>query len=139
MGIQLADSNMVVQFFQDPRYAQELIIFIDARDDKHYTEGHIPGAFQLDYYREENYLPTVLPACLTAEQIVVYCTGGNCEVSVFAAMTLMKNRIPPNKILVYAGGMAEWGAGGLPVELGPRKSGNIRPSKTAAAAGGGNP
>lgn len=65
-GLHLADSNRVIQLFRDPRFEQGLVVFIDAREDSHYEEGHIPGAYQLDYYRPENYLPTVLPACQIA-------------------------------------------------------------------------
>src|ERR1035437_8536697 len=62
-GLQLVDSNQVTQLFRDPRYDQELVVFVDARDDRHYQEGHIPGAYQFDHYRAENYLATVLPVC----------------------------------------------------------------------------
>src|SRR5438046_2288026 len=74
-GLQLIRSNEVAQLFSDPRYQQGTVIFIDARNDQHFHEGHIPGAWQLDHYHPEKYLPTVIPLCLTAEQIVVYCTG----------------------------------------------------------------
>src|SRR5438477_6220076 len=87
-GLQLADSNLVAKLFKDPRKAQDMVIFIDARDDQHYQAGHIPGAYQLDHYHLENYLPTVLPVCQTAEQIIVYCTGGSCEDSEQTAIFL---------------------------------------------------
>ena len=128
-GLQLIDSNQVVQLFRDPRYEQELVVFIDARDDRHYQEGHIPGAYQFDHYRPENYLAIVLPVCQTAEQIVVYCTGGDCEDSEFAAIFLRDAGIPKEKLFVYVGGMTDWTTNGLPVEIGERKSGNFRPVK----------
>ena len=53
-GLQLAGSNEVMRLFHDPRYEQELVVFIDAREDKDYQEGHIPGAYQLDHYHPEN-------------------------------------------------------------------------------------
>lgn len=128
-GLQLVESNQVAQLFRDPRYEQELIVFVDARDDRHYQEGHIPGAYQFNHYRAENYLATVMPVCQTAQQIVVYCTGGDCEDSEFAAMFLRDAGIPKEKLFVYAGGMTEWTTNGLPVEIGGRKSGNFRPAK----------
>lgn len=124
-GLQLADSNQVIQLFGDPRYEQELVIFVDARDDRHYQEGHIPGAYQFDHYRAENYLPIVLPVCQTAQQIVVYCMGGDCEDSEFAAITLASTGIPMERFYVYGGGMSEWMTNGLPVEVGERKSGKL--------------
>ncbi|HWH72296.1 MAG TPA: rhodanese-like domain-containing protein, partial [Candidatus Sulfotelmatobacter sp.] len=58
--------------------------------------------------------------------IVVYCNGGNCEDSELAATMLRDAGIPKDKLLVYGGGMTEWTTNGLPVELGQRKSGNLR-------------
>ena len=124
-GLQLVESNQVAQLFRDPRYEQELIVFIDARDDRHYLEGHIPGAYQFDHYRAANYLATVLPVCETSEKIVVYCTGGDCEDSEYAAITLRDVGIPKEKLFVYGGGMTEWITNGLPVEVGGRKSGSF--------------
>ena len=126
-GLQLADSNLVANLFRDPRYEQELVVFIDSRADREYLAGHVPGAYQLDHYRFEKYLPAVLPVCQTAEQIVIYCNGGDCEDSEFAAITLRDAGIPATNLLVYAGGLAEWTTNGLPLELGERKSGNFKP------------
>lgn len=128
-GLQLVESHEVAQLFRDPRYEQGLIVFIDDRDDQHYQEGHIPGAYQFNHYRAENYLATVMPVCQTAQQIVVYCTGGDCDDSEFAAIMLRDAGIPKEKLFVYASGMAEWNASGMPVEIKERKSGNFRPVK----------
>ena len=128
-GLQLADSNLVASLYHDPRFEQELVVFIDSRADKEYQAGHVPGAYQLDHYHIEKYLPGVLPVCLTAERIVLYCNGGECEDSEFAAITLRDAGIPATNMLVYAGGMAEWAANGLPVERGERKSGDLAPQK----------
>ncbi len=124
-GLNLADSNQVIQLFHDPRCQQNLVLFVDARDDDHYKKAHIPGAYQLDYYRPENYLATLLPLCQLAEQIVVYCNGGNCEDSEFAANFLLSAGMPKEKLLVYAGGLTEWETNRLPVEIGERLSGQI--------------
>ncbi len=128
-GLQLLASDQVTQLSYDLRYEHGLIVFVDARDDRHYQDGHIPGAWQFDHYRAENYLANVLPVCLAAEQIVVYCQGGDCEDSEFAALTLSSVGIAKEKLFVYGGGMTEWMTNGLPVELGARKSGNLRPAK----------
>lgn len=124
-GIAMADGEHVGALFRDSRYQQGLIVFIDARDDANFQSGHIPGAYQLDYYRPEKYLPEVLQAAQLAEQIVIYCAGGTCEDSEFAAQ-LLAGAVPPQKLLVYPGGMAEWLTNGMPVEVGPRGSGVIR-------------
>src|SRR6266550_5306587 len=87
-GLQPIDAREALQLFRDPLHELESIVFIDARDDRHYAEGHIPGAYQFDRYYPEKHLPTVLPVCLSATRIVVYCSGGSCEDSEFAALTL---------------------------------------------------
>lgn len=126
-GMHLADSNRVVELFHDPRRQQDLVIFIDARDEEHYDKGHVPGAYLFDYYHPENYLATVLPACQVAEDIVVYCNGGDCEDSELASTFLRDAGIPPVKLWVYGGGMSEWSTNGLPVEIGQRQSGQFLP------------
>jgi rhodanese-related sulfurtransferase len=127
-GLELADSNQVLQLFQDPRRLQGMVLFVDARDDNHYQQGHIPDAYQLDYYHPDNYLGALLPFCQVAQQVVVYCAGGQCEDSEFAATFLISAGIAKEKLLVYGGGMAEWATSGMPVEIGGRSSGLMRPN-----------
>jgi rhodanese-related sulfurtransferase len=122
-GLQVIDRAGVETSFRDPQYEQELIVFIDARDDRHYQEGHIPGAYQFDRYYPEKHLGTVLPACLNATKVVVYCSGGKCEDSEFAALALKDAGVPLDRLSVFIGGIAEWSANRLPLELGGRKSG----------------
>lgn len=119
-GLHLVRSNEVIELFRDPRREQGLVLFVDARDDAHFAAGHIPGAWPFDRYRPEAYLPTVLPACLAALKVVVYCNGGECEDSEFAAVMLREAGVAADSLLVYAGGIAEWKTLGLPVETGPR-------------------
>lgn len=122
-GLRVVDDAEVVRLFQDPRRTQELIVFVDARDERHFREGHIPGAHPFDRYRPEEYLPNLLPVCQTAEEIVVYCTGGDCEDSEFAALALRDAGVPVERLAVYVGGIAAWQTLGQPVETGDRGSG----------------
>ena len=126
-GLQLADSNQVVQFFHDPRREQDGVIFIDARiDDEHYRAGIFPGAYLFDRFHAENYLTNVLQVCLIAQQIVFYCNGGECDDSEQAAIMLRDSiGIPKEKLFVYGGGITEWATNGLPIELGQRNSGQF--------------
>jgi rhodanese-related sulfurtransferase len=125
-GLQLADSNRVAQLFHDPSREQDGVIFIDARDEEHYQSGHIPGAYHFDRFHPENYLTNVLQVCLTAQEIVFYCNGGECDDSEHAAIMLRDSiGIAKEKLFVYGGGMTEWATNGLPIELGPRNSGQL--------------
>jgi rhodanese-related sulfurtransferase len=125
-GLQMIDGRRAERLFQDPRFHQDLVVFVDARDAEHFREGHIPGAYEFDPYHPEKYIGAILPVCQAAEQIVVYCTGGDCEDSQFAAITLRDAGISNQKLFVYEGGISEWTTNALPIETGDRKSGNLR-------------
>ncbi len=125
-GLQVITGPEVHQLFQDPRYAQELVVFVDARNQAQYRQGHIPGAYPFDHYRAMEELPNVLPACLNTDQVVVYCTGGDCEDSEFGTITLRDAGVPADRLFVFIGGIAEWTAEGYPVETGERQSGMMR-------------
>jgi rhodanese-related sulfurtransferase len=111
--------------FEDPLYEAGGLLFVDARRDEDYAAGHVPLALQFDHYRAERYLDAVVQAAPGTSRIVVYCNGGECEDSAFAATTL-KNFLPdPSVICVYVGGIEEWQAKGMPVETGERGSGQL--------------
>jgi rhodanese-related sulfurtransferase len=124
-GLQWVDEKTALRLYDDPGFQQQLIVFIDARDEEQYQAGHIPGAYEFNPYYPERYLLTVLPVCQVAEKIVVYCQGGDCEDSQFAAVTLRDAGIQNQKLSVLIGGMTEWMTNGWPVETGKRNSGNV--------------
>jgi len=124
-GFQPIDTPEVLRLHRDPDYGQELTVFVDARNDRSYAEGHIPGAWQFDRYYPEEHLPDLLPACLVAARVVVYCTGGECEDSEFAVLTLRDAGVPAEAMAIYVGGFNEWKEHQLPVETGARHSGAI--------------
>jgi rhodanese-related sulfurtransferase len=124
-GLQLIDGGRAAKLFRDPRFKQNDIVFIDARDESHYQEGHIPGACEFDPYHPDKYFATILPICQAAEQIVVYCNGGDCDDSETAAILLRNVGIENRKLFIYGGGITEWTNDGLPVEIGARNSGNL--------------
>ena len=130
-GLGVVDLNQVTQLFNDPRREQDLVVFVDARKDEHYEEGHIPGAYQFDYYYPAKYAGVVLPVCQNAQQVVVYCTGGDCEDSRHTAVMLSQAGIDKSKLFVYVGGITEWKAKSLPLEIGARKSGVIQNTNAA--------
>jgi rhodanese-related sulfurtransferase len=125
-GLQLIDGPQATKFFHDPRFQQNMVLFVDARNETEYQKGHIPGAYEFDPYHPEKYFDIVVPVCQKAEQVVVYCNGGDCDDSENAAIWLRDNAgISNQKICVYAGGFAEWTTNNLPVETGARNSGTL--------------
>ena len=126
-GLQPIAHEEVTRLWRAPDYGKG-IVFVDARDDGHYRAGHIPGAYQFNSYEMEKYFPTILPVCLGATQVVVYCNGGDCEDSEFAAITLGQAGVPLSRLAVYTGGMSEWAGDRLPLELDDRNSGRMKPA-----------
>ena len=111
--------------FEDPLYDAGALLFIDARHDEDYAAGHVPRALQFDHYHAERYLDAVMAAAPGTSRIVIYCNGGQCEDSEFAATTLKDFLPESSRISVYVGGIEEWRARGMPVETGARGSGAI--------------
>jgi rhodanese-related sulfurtransferase len=122
-GLQELKLNQVKILFRDPRRQDGRIVFVDARNPDDYQEGHIPGAYELDPYHPDRELETVLPICQAADEVVVYCTGGDCEDSDTAAILLRDDGVPGEKLFVYGGGFKAWEAAHLPVETGARNNG----------------
>jgi rhodanese-related sulfurtransferase len=122
-GLQPFSRAQTEALFHDPRYEQGLVVFVDARDEDQYAESHIPGAFQLDPFRPEKQLATVLTPCQNAEQVVVYCMGGDCEDAESAAILLQEGGVSNQRLFVYTGGFTDWTGHRLPVETGVRNSG----------------
>ena len=124
-GLQLAVSNQVIAWFADPRRLTGHIVFIDARNEADYGQGHVPGAWLFDPYQPEKYFPAVVPPAQAADIIVVYCHGGDCDDSLSAATLLKQVGVSAEKMYVYGGGFGEWLILGQPVETGPQNSGQI--------------
>ena len=101
--------------FEDPRRLTGQVIWVDARPEAQYRRGHIPGARHLDPYRPEQQLLEVLALCLRADQVVVYCSGGQCEDAELAAYLLQQAGVPRERLVIYVGGFGEWVQRGQPV------------------------
>jgi len=101
--------------FEDPRRLSGQVIWVDARSEAQYRRGHIPGASHFDPYRPEQQLLEVLALCLRADQVVVYCSGGQCEDAELAAHLLQQAGVPRERLVIYVGGFGEWVQRGQPV------------------------
>jgi len=121
-GLAAITHAQAVEDYHDPMYAAGGTVFIDARKDSDYLAGHIPGAWQFDHYHLGRYVDEVLPVCLSALKIVVYCHGRDCADSELAALDLISFGVDPARVSVYVGGWTSWTADDQPVERGPRGS-----------------
>ena len=81
------------------------VLFMDARDASHHAEGNIPGSINIDVQDFQANIPKVIG--LPREQpVVVYCGGGNCDLSHELANNLFA--LGFKKVFVYTGGWEEW-------------------------------
>jgi rhodanese-related sulfurtransferase len=55
-GLHLLQRDEVEKLFHDARRQQDLLMFIDARDEDEYHQGHIPGAYEFYHYYPDKYL-----------------------------------------------------------------------------------
>lgn len=112
------DGQMVLEFLPDLKESN-FAVLIDARSTEHYTAGHIPGAYQIDRYHLDEYVPAVLPAMQEAGYVIIYCAGGDCEDSIFLATDLVyQHGLEKEVLYIYEGGMEEWEDLGHPIATG---------------------
>ncbi len=81
-------------------------VLIDARSPDMYTSGHIPGALNLPVSDFDAAYPELKSQLKTASLIVVYCDGGDCELSHDLA-TMLKD-LGHGPIQLFAGGFDAW-------------------------------
>jgi rhodanese-related sulfurtransferase len=91
----------------------EPIVLVDALAPMAYAHSHLPGAINLppvglDAYLLKRRIPDKLA------EIVVYCSGPDCEDSVDTARRLVE--LGYVNVRRYAGGKNEWREAGLPLE-----------------------
>ncbi len=89
-------------------------VFIDARKEAEFREGHVPGALSAPAARAEKAMPQALQALARDRALVIYCEGGDCQSSLLLAKRLSQDGF--KDIRVYTGGWAGWTAAGLPME-----------------------
>ncbi len=86
-------------------------LWVDARNEDEFAQGHIPGAINVYAYDFGPHIPTLLGYDFD-RLVVVYCGGGLCELSHEAADEMVK--LGFRNVLVYTGGTEEWNAKNYP-------------------------
>lgn len=93
-------------------------LILDARSSVYYRLGHVPGALNLardnfaaDYLRLRSKIDKSRD-----NQVIVYCSGGDCRDSKMVAQALMS--LGFTNVAVFGGGWGQWTAAHLPQEPG---------------------
>ncbi len=89
-------------------------LFIDARDEEEYGEGHITGAVNVPYgwYLEEH--PDLSSFFPEDKILITYCGGAECEASIELAMVMYERGY--SGIKIFFGGWQDWIDNNLPFE-----------------------
>jgi rhodanese-related sulfurtransferase len=91
-------------------------LFVDARDVEEYSAGHISGAISMPYDVASGDPELIESLDPGGRPIVVYCGGGECELSISLAYEMIF--AGHTKVLIYTGGYDEWAGAGQPVASG---------------------
>jgi len=93
-------------------------VFIDAREDNEFKEGHIKGARNIPYkafLESTNEQKMEMMKGIEKERIIVsYCSSDSCEISIDNAYEMAK--IGYNDVKIFVGGIKEWKNKDYPVE-----------------------
>ena len=89
-------------------------LFVDARSQNDYDNGHIPGAISLPVGQFEAGIESFLNRYPLEQPIVIYCSGRNCEDSHLLAQAL--SDVGFTNVRIFIDGFPAWEAGGYPIE-----------------------
>ena len=95
------------------QYNSGAVNIVDARPERFYREGHIPGAFHLDFGDFQGGPPEKMEM-LRGLPAIIYCSGGDCDAS--HKVKMMLERYGFQDLYVFVPGMPAWEEAGLPVE-----------------------
>ena len=104
--IEIIDLEIAKKFFNDD------MLFIDARDDISFIEGHITGAISSIPYDDS--VDNIFINQGFSEPIVIYCDDKECGLSEELGYRLQAEGF--SKIYVFSGGWNQWLMAKLPVE-----------------------
>lgn len=99
------------------RFDKKSCVLLDARNAEEYKEGHIPGSLNFSALEMDKFAPLVMPQLTDKNQdIVVYCNGGDCTLSLELAQTLLQQGF--TQVEVFEGGWPEWKKAAYPIQKG---------------------
>jgi rhodanese-related sulfurtransferase len=90
------------------------VLFVDARSQDNYADGHIPGAVSLPVGQFDELIGSFLDQHAAARSIVTYCSGRTCEDSHNLARLL--SDVGFTHVSVFIDGFPGWEAEGYPIE-----------------------
>jgi rhodanese-related sulfurtransferase len=90
------------------------VLFVDARYPEDFETGHIPGSILLPFEMFDDYWAGVEPRLPKDKKIVTYCSGEDCELSLFLARLLRDKGY--NDVAIFYGGALKWQENRMPMD-----------------------
>jgi rhodanese-related sulfurtransferase len=103
-------------------------VFLDARSGDEYVAGQIDGALSVPIDRWRELYPDLLP-WIEGQKTVVYSSPDEIDAADDLAGALLSRGGARDSIFVYLGGVAEWGAAGLPIRRGEGTTLGLEPQE----------
>jgi rhodanese-related sulfurtransferase len=97
-------------------FAQNEALFLDARPENLYAQGHIRGALSLPWEEVDRYFVEVTDQLDALKPIITYCDGETCDLSHELALFLKEMGFENVRVLVN--GWTVWQQAGLPTDGG---------------------
>lgn len=86
------------------------VMILDARNEHEFAEGHLPNSRNIFALEFEQYIPELIGMNKDI-RIIVYCGGGQCELSHELSNNLIG--LGFKKIYIYLGGWDDWKKNGM--------------------------
>jgi len=81
--------------------------FVDARKPEDYLRGYIGNAVNIYPYSQDSIIVTKVMSLPRNKTLIVYCDGGNCDLSHELALDLV-SKFGFKRVFIYSGGWEEW-------------------------------
>ncbi|MEW5700850.1 MAG: rhodanese-like domain-containing protein [Candidatus Zixiibacteriota bacterium] len=115
-SVQPGDPPFLTLTQAEAKHTDKNVVFVDARYPADYEQGHITGAVLLPFEMFDDYWAGVEERLPKDREIVTYCGGSECELSLFLARLLRQKGY--GQVSVFFGGSTIWEQEGLPMEKG---------------------
>lgn len=101
-------------------YMQGAALFVDARSEEEFEQGHVAGAIHIPAAEKDLYLDRIFEHLPFGMMIIIYCEGGECESSNVVYEFLAMNGFSTDDLRIFHPGWEILGGeeSGLPVEQG---------------------
>lgn len=112
-----AGDSLVIALEQAAQlFDQEAALFVDARPQSQFAQGHIRGALSLPWQEVDRFFVETAGRLEGSKTIITYCDGESCELSHELALFLKDLGFENVRVLVN--GWTVWKQAGLPTDTG---------------------